>query len=122
MANLKASSNTDTRSELKNSTHIYTLLEIYNKSHYECYINYMEGFTLLVDWLCPTPEQLYIPDNDSNLKLPPLVGGYETSAVGKVLSNKKYGLAHRDDYLKIRNDIGIIIFIYCAKDIPKDYL
>jgi len=114
---------TNMRSELVTvRTPLPVLLELYNKSSHDCYIDYMEGFKLLLDWLCPTAEQLYIPSYPSIKNVPALFGGYETSAVATMLSTKLLGRKYTNQHLTTHLKIRVAMYVYCAKSIPKDYL
>lgn len=123
MAKLRETSNTNPRSELYGTpTHIFTLLEIYNKASHDCYIDYMQGFQLLVDWLCPTKKQLILGCPYKLVKVPRLAQGYDQSEISRILCIKKGVSINHPEYLECTKEIQAIIFTYCAKSIPKDYL
>lgn len=126
MAAIKAAANTSTTSELVTvPTHLYVLLELYNKARTECYPDYMEGFKVLLDWLCPTAAQLQVP-TDIDLKVPPLANGYEQNQVANIIATRLVGKPTNSKklipYLAAMRAVDTAVFIYCAKSIPRDYL
>lgn len=122
MAALKAKHDTNHRSECTNPTDISVLLELYNKAPHECYIDYMEGFKLLLDWLCPVPEQLHITFYKRKVNVPRLACGYDSYEVAKLLTLRKLGSMSHPEYLDSLSEILSVIFIYNAKSVPRDYL
>lgn len=103
-------------------THLNVLLEIYNKASHDCYISYMEGFKLLLDWLCPTAKQLRVTFYKREVPVPSLAGGYSQSQVSSLVAIKLLGSMYHPEYLQTCTEIDRMIFIYCAKSIPKEYL
>lgn len=59
---------------------LWALLYIYEKSHRQCYIDYMQGFKLLVNWLTP------IAWHHTDTKYPFLIGGYDAQQIANILN------------------------------------
>ncbi len=82
--------------ELKLANKQFTLaafLTIYNKAGHECYINYMEGAALLLDYMTsnstiPLDYQLakYPRILDQSFKIPRPLGGYEFNELAALLT------------------------------------
>lgn len=121
MAALKAKHDTNHRSECTNPTHINTLLELYNKAPHECYINYMEGFKLLLDWLCPL-ESSFVLTKYPEVKVLRTAGGYDQSEIASIIAKKFVGYKDPDKYLDTVKEIQVAIQVYNAKSVPRDYL
>lgn len=64
---------------------LWALLIIYEKAHHRSYINYNEGFKVLVDWLSPIT---YTPKNTALYNRNILVS-YEVSNIGRMLNVSK---------------------------------
>lgn len=122
MSALKLAHDTRITSELHNTpTHIFVLLEIYNKAYHECYIDYMEGFSLLTDWLCPTSKELSIPFMRKLPKAPRLSSGYDAVQVARILTVKKLKSNSHPDYLASLAEVCNLIAYYCAKTYERIY-
>jgi len=73
------------------ATCVKTILIIYTKARHECYIDYMEGIKLLLNYLKPieVPEHILNKANliDSSAHLPTYLINYETTELAKLLTN-----------------------------------
>lgn len=62
---------------------LWALLTIYEKANRECYIDYMKGFKLLLNWLSPIAYPNHI-DSEYYAKSN-VLGGYEVNELGNIL-------------------------------------
>ena len=105
------------RSELATTSSPLSLyLAIYSKANHECYINYMEGAKLLLNWLAPagTPldyqVELYPAIEDTSYKVPRLMRGYETGEICSLLEPyEKYN--NTELYFAAQAKVGRAIYL-----------
>lgn len=77
---LNQSAKSDSNSEIQ--TPIQVLFYLYENAAYsDVYINHMEGFRLLIEWLRPVE----VPCNNSIEKIPRLHGSYEINEIAAIL-------------------------------------
>lgn len=91
------------------------VLAIYNKAPRECYIDYLQGATALVDALAPidipaVPEAFVIPD---------LLGGYELDQLARLISDqdKQFNLTY---LVKVRRAIVYTLLTTTYKEASFD--
>lgn len=117
-----AGQSTNFRSNLASEpTHCNVLFEVYTKATHECYIDNMEGFKLLVNWLCPTAEQLHYTHYINMPNVPRLVNGYDATQVSKILASKlcvRYSEAYNNACVQFARSI----YVWGARQVTPEYL
>ena len=68
-------------------TPLWVPLYIYSKATKECYIEYMEGFKLLIDWLGEI-EYPELSSLDKKFSIPSIFRTYDLQEIAKILSKR----------------------------------
>lgn len=94
MAALRETSNPNSYSDAPDSLPLSVYLTIYEKAHYECYINYMEGAKALHHYLTSSNRYplLMSPSSDS---IPRLLITYELNELDRIIAGST-DLTRRD--------------------------
>ena len=105
-------------------TPLWVFLHIYEKAHRECYINYMRGAVALHNYLTNNREiPLEIPQYESLLTIPRILGSYEVELLAKIIlglyprrNRKEY-----DGWLSDLRKMERIIFTTFLRDSLNGY-
>ena len=87
---LKEKHDTKYKSDDKTATPLTAFLCIYSKAQKECFIDYMEGATLLISYLSPISLPLNYTTSES--KLPSVLISYEATQLAMLLAVDSYNL------------------------------
>lgn len=77
---------------------LWALLDIYQKSRQESYLNYMEGADILIAWLAP----IQLPEVPEDFNPMGILTGYELGYLADLIAGKNAGIEYR---AKVRNSV-----------------
>lgn len=99
-----------------------TIVAIYNKAHIHCYIEYMEGFKLLVSYLTSGGKVPIAYPEDRKFRIPALFTSYALQQIAKILVPKwKYSNSQFNEYLAELSKVERAIVIVSAEGFTRSF-
>lgn len=114
MKQLRENNNTTSISDATNSTSLETFLCLYNKSGYECALDFMRGAELLHEYLSPIviPD---IPETELPKYTPALFNRYQIDRLANIFYPLCSKLEIEDRLAKISYLERVIIYLTCKE-------